>query len=108
MTLKPSLVKLFRSSSIGTRWPGVIPFEKAVPGITRFGAASFHFCTLLGSPNTTAVTLRRSISASTSFMYSPDFDGYSAGVQGSFTHPNCSSLVLGSDAVNFEVFGHIG
>ena len=46
-------------------------FVEAVPGMTRLGAASLHFCTLCGSPNTTAVTFSRSISATTSFKYSP-------------------------------------
>src|SRR5580704_1330649 len=74
----------------------------------RLPPASFHFCTLFGSPNTTAVTLSRSISASTSFMYSPFAAGYSFGVHSSCTQPNGASFVLGSDAVNFAVFGHIG
>ena len=52
-----------------------MPLLKDVPGMIRAGAASFHFCTLFGSPKTTAVTLRRSISARTSFMYSPGADG---------------------------------
>src|SRR5215469_13761511 len=93
---------------MGTRWPGVIPLENAVPGMTRLGAASFHFCTLFGSPNTTAVTFRRSISARTSFMYSPGADGYKAGVHGSLTQPKGSCFPVGSDAVNFEVLGHMG
>ena len=76
--------------------------------MTRAGAASFHLCTLLGSPKTTAVTLSLSISANTSFMYWPGADGYSSGVHCSFTQPKGSSFVFGSDAVNFEVLGHIG
>src|SRR5579862_9267134 len=76
--------------------------------MTRLPPASFHFCTLFGSPNTTAVTLSRSISASTSFMYSPFAAGYNFGVHSSCTQPNGDSFVFGSDAVNFAVFGHIG
>ena len=75
MTLKPPFVKVFRSSSGLTRWPAAIPLLKDVPGMILAGAASFHFCTLCGSPKATAVTFRRSISARTSFMYSPGADG---------------------------------
>ena len=108
ITLNPPFVKLSRSCSSGTRAPGWSPWLKPVPGMTRFGAASIHFCTLFGSPNTTAVTLSRSISATTSFTYSPLADGYSLGVHSSCTQPNGASAPFGSDAVNADVFGHIG
>ena len=81
---------------------------KLVPGITRAGAASRHFCTLFGSPKTTAVTFIRCISATTSLMYSPFADGYSFGVHSSCTQPMGASFAAGSDAVNAGVFGHIG
>src|SRR6202012_90092 len=61
-----------------------------------------------GSPKTTAVTFSRSISARTSFMYSPFAAGYNFGVHSSCTQPNGASFVFGSEAVNFAVFGHIG
>src|SRR5690242_9652184 len=82
--------------------------SKFVPGITRSGAASFHFLTPSGVPKTTAVTFRRSISATTSLMYSPFAEGYSLGEHSSCTQPNGPSVLLGSEAMNFAVFGHIG
>ena len=85
-----------------------MPSLKLVPGITRPGAASFHFCTLFGSPKTTAVTFIRSISAITSLMYSPLAAGYSFGVHSSVLHPFEASFVAGSEARNFDSFGHAG
>ena len=73
-----------------------------------FSLNYIDYYTLSGVPNTTAVTFNLSISLMTSFMYSPFAAGYSLGVHSSWTHPNGASLVAGSDAVNFAVFGHIG
>ena len=82
--------------------------SKPVPGITRPGAASIHLRTLSGVPKTTAVTFSRSMSATTSLMYSPFAAGYSLGVHSSCAQPLVASLVAGSEAVNLDVFGHIG
>jgi hypothetical protein len=64
-------LKSLRISSTGTRLLGPLPFAKPVLGITRFGAESFHFWTVAGSPKTTAATFSQSISAMTFFLYSP-------------------------------------
>ena len=48
ITLKPPVVKSFRSSSSATRWPGAIPLLKAVPGMTRAGRGVFPFLHALG------------------------------------------------------------
>ena len=59
-----------------------------VPMMTRDGAAAFHRRTDASSPITTAVTLRRSHSASTAFMYSSgDADGCSGSAQSCLDQP---------------------
>src|SRR5215211_3080244 len=77
--------------------------------MTRPVAAAFHFRTDSGSPITTAVTLRRSQSATTAFMYS---SGVAADCRGStqfwLDHPLVASCVFGSDARNCGGHGHMG
>src|SRR5215207_2565955 len=109
MTRKPPLVNAVRSRSSDSYCPSTGELLNDVPMMTRLGAAAFHLRTDSSSPITTAVTLRRSQSASTAFMYA---SGVAAGCNGStqfwFDHPLVDSVVFGSDARNCGGHGHIG
>src|SRR6187402_2083498 len=80
-----------------------------VPMMIRDGAAAFHVRTDASSPITTAVTLSRSHSPSTAFMYSSgDADGCNGSAQSCVAQPFVASGPLGSDATNPDGQGHIG
>src|SRR6266404_3657492 len=64
ITFIPPVVKSLRNSSNGTRSS---PFSKSVPGITRFGAAFFHFCKYILH----VLALRRGIEFRTALLLHP-------------------------------------